>query len=170
MVASPPTKHIESKIFNELVVDFDSHLPALLSTLSNKIGLHALRACARKLNLDLREWRAIQVLGMYGKSTINEVVDRVAMDQGGTSRAIARMEDRGLLARESDATDRRRSLVELTKQGIKLHREIAQFALEREKHLLRRLSTSDCVKLKKILTILIQEADDMLNENWLPSR
>ena len=74
-------------------VDMDSHIPALFVILGGKIGLHAMRHHARGLGLDLREWRIVQVLGSDGRSTIFAIADRIAMDRGGTSRSVARLEE-----------------------------------------------------------------------------
>ena len=151
-----------------ITVDLEKHLPVLLIKLSSKIALHAMRVRGRKMGLDLREWRIIQALGTYGPCTINEVAAWVALDQGGTSRAIARLEERQLLEREGDANDRRRVFVRLTDKGSKLNEEIATFALAREKRLLRDLSTTESQELNRLLNILIKEADEMLNCNWTP--
>lgn len=145
-------------------IDLDLHLPSQIQTLGNKISLHALRGIARPANLDLREWRIILILGAQGKSTINEVADRVAMDRGGTSRAISRLEDRGLVNRFQDANDRRRSLVALSTTGIKLHDKLSKFAHEREKDILRNLSSKEHADLGKTLGSLIARIDTMLVE------
>ena len=149
-------------------VDFEEHLPALLTTLSGKVGLHAMRVRGRKLGLDLREWRIIQALGTYGPCTINEVAEWIALDQGGTSRAISRLEERQLLAREGDAKDRRRVYVNLTAKGRELNKEITTFALAREERLLRELTAAESKQLKRLLNVLIKEADELLNSNWTP--
>ena len=151
-----------------LRVDMDSHIPALFVTLGGKIGLHALRHHARARGLDLREWRIIQVLGGDGRSTIFAVADRIAMDRGGTSRSVARLENRGLVTRQDDPSDRRRSYVELTDEGWAVHDEIARFALAREERLLRNFSTGDSARLRRYLNALAAEADAMIAEGWSP--
>ncbi len=152
----------------KLRVDMDSHIPALFVTLGGKIGLHAMRHHARGLGFDLREWRIIQVLGGDGRSTIFGIADRIAMDRGGTSRSVARLEKRGLVTRRDDPSDRRRSYVELTDDGWAVHDEIARFALAREERLLRNFSPGDNARLRKILNALVAEADEMIAEGWAP--
>ena len=151
-----------------LRVDMDSHVPALFVILGGKIGLHATRHHARGLGFDLREWRIIQVLGGDGRSTIFGIADRIAMDRGGTSRSVARLEKRGLVARQHDPADRRRSFVELTDEGRAVHDEIARFALAREERLLRNFSPGDCARLRQFLNTLVTEADAMIAEGWTP--
>lgn len=151
-----------------LRVDMDSHIPALFVTLGGKIGLHAMRHHARRLGFDLREWRILQVLGGDGRSTIFGIADRIAMDRGGTSRSVARLEKRGLVMREDDPSDRRRSYVELTEAGWAIHDEIARFALAREERLLRNFPPSDSARLRRYLSALAAEADAMIAEGWAP--
>ena len=151
-----------------LRVDMDSHIPALFVTLGGKIGLHALRHHARARGLDLREWRIIQVLGGDGRSTIFAIADRIAMDRGGTSRSIARLEKRGLVVRRGDPSDRRRSYIELTDEGCAVHDEIVRFALAREERLLRNFTPGDSARLRRYLNALAAEADAMIAEAWSP--
>ena len=149
-------------------VDLKSHVPALFVTLGVKIGRHADRHHARLLGFDLREWRIIQITGDGGRSTILEVADTLGMDRGGTSRSIARLEERGLLTRQDDPKDRRRSFVELTRDGWALYDEIVQFALAREQRLLRKFSADEQAVLREMLNIVHAEADEMLAEGWVP--
>jgi|GEM_PF-912094 len=153
---------------NQPLVDLHSHIPALSVTLGGKIGLHALRHNARALGLDFREWRIIQILGSEGRSTVFEVADFIAMDRGGTSRSISRLEGRGIVQRKNDPSDRRRSYLELTPVGWDLHEKIVHFALAREERLLKNVSHEDAARLRKLLNILIAEADQMVAEGWTP--
>ena len=149
-------------------VDLDRHLPALLFSLGAKISLHAQRENARGLGLDMCEWRVVQILGRDGASTINQVADRIAMDRGGTSRAIARLENRGLVRREAGKKDRRKSVVTLSLPGESLHRKVAAFANAREDRLTRGISTAEKADLTRLLGKLEQEVDAMLETGWRP--
>lgn len=143
-------------------VDLDAHLPALLFALGSKIALHAHRESARPLGLDMCEWRVIQILGRDGPSTINQVADRIAMDRGGTSRAIARLEARGIIARRADPRDRRRSTVLLTPEANDVHGKVAAFANWRESQLTATLSDDEKTTLTALLLKLNTGIDSML--------
>jgi len=145
-------------------IDLDTYLPALIITLGNKISLHAAREAAQAHGLDVREWRVMLILGADGKSTINEVADRVAMDRGGTSRSISRLEERGLIRRFDDPGDRRRSLVDLTPKGGSLHDTLAAAAHEREAELLADLDKAERGQLVASLSTLIAQMDEMLRK------
>ena len=154
---------------DEPSVDLDRHLPALLFALASKISLHALRDHAREQGMDMCEWRTVQILGRDGASTINQIADRISMDRGGTSRAVKRMEARGLVSRLADPRDKRKWRVELTGPGRDLHARIAAFANAREARLTRSLSPDDRRVLLSLLARLTAEVDTMLETHWQPS-
>ena len=145
-------------------VDLDIHLPALLFALGSKISQHANRQSARPLKLDMCEWRVIQILGRDGPSSINQVADRIAMDRGGTSRAIARLEKRHLIARQGDPKDRRRSTVQLTNEGEDMQATIAAFANQRERQLTETLVEAEKAELVGLLKKLEAQVDLMLGK------
>ncbi len=150
-------------------VNLDAHLPARLLVLSTRIALHATRASAKPMGLSIREWRALQIIGFYGPATINEVAERIAMDFGGTSRAIAELETRGFLTRTSDTKDRRRSRVELTREGRLAQNKAAEFARQREEQLLSVLTRSERIQLSELINKLTEKASEMLDEAGLPA-
>jgi DNA-binding MarR family transcriptional regulator len=120
------------------------------------------------MNLDLCEWRIIQVLGAVERATIFDIADRIAMDRGGTSRAISRLEKTGLVERQVDRVDRRRSYIALSDAGQARHDQIIGFAVAREERLLQKLSPEDRAHLRKMLRLLIEESELMLTQQWTP--
>ena len=149
-------------------VDLDAHLPAQLFALGAKISLHAQRENARDLGVDMCEWRTIQILGRDGASTINHVADRISMDRGGTSRAIARLDKRGIVQRSTTADDRRKSVIDLTDKGWTLHSRIADFANAREQRMMCKLSGRERRDLAYLLKKVTTEIDTMLADKWRP--
>ncbi len=149
-------------------INLTEHIPALCLALGSKIALHAKRNGATPLDLDLSEWRIIQVLGALGQSTIFDIADRIAIDRGGTSRAVVNLERNGYVVRENDPDDRRRSFVALTKEGWQLHRKVVAFSRAREERLLQSLSSTDRQRLRGLLNTLVSEAHLMLDESWEP--
>lgn len=151
-------------------LDLERHIPALCLSLGGKLALHAKRHSARDLGLDLCEWRIIQVLGALGRTTIFDIADMIAMDRGGTSRAVAGLEDRGLVQRQSDPADRRRSFAALTEDGAALHETVVAFAMAREERLLRDFTLEERAVLRGMLGRLISEAETMILEQWTPDK
>lgn len=141
--------------------DVFSLLPVLLFSLSGKISQHAHQNSARPLGLDMSEWRVIQILGNGQNQSINQVADSIAMDRGGTSRAISRLEHRGLVARKGDPNDRRRSTVSLTSSGLDTFETIVKFTGWREKKLRACLTPTEIKALGGILMKLKTQVHDL---------
>ncbi len=151
-----------------VTVDLDTHLPAILFSLGAKISLHAQRESARELGLDMCEWRTLQILGRDGGASVNQIADRITMDRGGTSRAIARLEARGLVRREAASEDRRKSVISLTEAGFDLQSRIAAFANARERRLSAGLSAAEKAQLLDLLARLDGDVNAMIERRWKP--
>lgn len=67
--------------------------------------------------LSLVDWRICLCLARDEEQTQKALVDFSGMEQGQVSRALARMEDRGLLTARQSAEDRRVRLFALTQKG-----------------------------------------------------
>lgn len=145
-------------------LDFGRHVPARLLTISSKIALHATRHAARPAGMSIREWRLVQIIGAFGPLTINEAAQRIAMDFGGTSRAIAQLESKGLIRRMAQGEDRRVSRVELTETGRVAHNDFARFAHAREERLLSGLSAAEREELLRLLARVDESISEMLEE------
>lgn len=145
-------------------VDLTSHLPAVLYALSARISRHAQRENARPLGLDMSEWRVLQILGRDGPRGVNAVADRIAMDRGGASKAVSRLERRGLVERGADPADRRRAVVALSASGAALHDQVAAFANWRETALTEGLTAGERETLLSLLSRLDARIRDMLDD------
>ncbi|MDO4708774.1 MAG: MarR family winged helix-turn-helix transcriptional regulator [Pseudomonadota bacterium] len=132
-------------------LDLDSFLPYRLSVLSNRISQSIARLYAEQFQISITEWRVLAVLGRYSGLAANEVAERTAMDKVAVSRAVARLGERGLIARSTHDHDRRRSVLELSANGKRIHAQIAPLALEMERQLLAGLDKDERVMLDRLL-------------------
>lgn len=137
-------------------LDLDSFLPYRLSVLSNRISQSIARLYAERFGISITEWRVLAVLGRYHGLSANQVAERTAMDKVAVSRALARLVERGLISRHTDDGDRRRSVLELSADGKRIHAQIAPLALEMERQLLTGLSQDERAMLDGLLEKLTQ--------------
>lgn len=70
--------------------------------------------------LCLSDFEILELLLNKGPMPVNTVGDRVFLTSGSSTAAVDRLEKRGLVRRESDASDRRARIVHLTSAGRKL--------------------------------------------------
>lgn len=131
--------------------ELDRFLPYRLSILSNRVSQTIASAYARRFGLGVTEWRVIAVLGRYPGLSANGVAARTAMDKVAVSRTVARLLERGLLQRDTHDDDRRRSVLELSRDGYGIYDEVVPLALEYERRLLAPLDADEQAQLDRLL-------------------
>ena len=141
--------------------ELDRFLPYRLSVLSNRVSQTIAGAYARRFGLGVTEWRVIAVLGRYPGLSANGVAARTAMDKVAVSRTVARLLERGLLQRDMHDDDRRRSVLELSRDGYRIYDEVVPVALEYERRLLAPLDADERTQLDKLLRKLAEGIGEM---------
>ncbi len=139
----------------------EKFLPYRLSVITNRISGALSRHYADRFGIGIPEWRVIANLGRTPGLTANEVVERSAMDKVTVSRAVAALEQKGLLAREKDSADKRKSRLTLSGKGQEVYAEIAPLALGFERDLLTALSPDEAALLDRIIDKLNGKMDDI---------
>ncbi len=160
-MTNPPT--VPSKVATEDAVEaqdfaLEAFLPYRLSLLSNTISEGIATAYRDVHGLSLTEWRVVAILGRFPDLTATNIMARGAMDKVPVSRAVARLEERGLVRRKADSEDRRRLTLRLTPHGVKLFNAVVPEALAYERELLNRLSKGERAQLDALLDKLLASA------------
>jgi DNA-binding MarR family transcriptional regulator len=116
------------------------------------------RAYDKRFNVSIPEWRVIAVLGRFPGLSAVEVAERTLMDKVAVSRAVTKLIKNGRIDREFADADKRRSILNLSEDGKKLHDEIAELALSFERDLLEGLSEDELDQLNSIMERLLARA------------
>ncbi|NIL95516.1 MAG: MarR family transcriptional regulator, partial [Woeseiaceae bacterium] len=85
------------------------------------------------------------------------------MDKVAVSRAVTKLIKNGRIDREFADADRRRSILNLSEEGKKVHNEIAPLALGFERELLRDIGEEDFATFNRILDQLREKASEIDN-------
>ena len=136
-------------------------VPYRIATLASLLARGASQLYARRFGLAIREWRILAVLGEGRPLSAVEVVRRTAIDKGRVSRAIAGLLRRGLVVREADAFDARRTMLRLSLKGRALYRRVVPLATARERELLAGLTAPERRQLERLLAKLHERAEAM---------
>ena len=147
---------------DELILE--DFLPYRLSILSNTVSTTIAQVYEKRFGLSIPEWRVIAILGRYPGLSAVEVAERTLMDKVAVSRAVTKLLKNGRLDREFADADRRRSILNLSEEGQRVHDEIAPLALQFERELLDGVSDEDREKLGNIIDQLLKRAR-MLDKN-----
>ena len=141
---------------NELRLE--DFLPYRLAVLSNTVSTTVARAYDKRFNVSIPEWRVIAVLGRFPGLSAVEVAGRTLMDKVAVSRAVTKLIKNGRIDREFADSDKRRSILNLSEDGKKLHDEIAQLALQFERDLLHGFSEEEMNNLNSVMERLLARA------------
>jgi len=141
---------------DELILE--DFLPYRLSVLSHTISTNIARVYEKRFGVSIPEWRVIAILGRFPGLSAVEVADRTLMDKVAVSRAVTKLIKNGRIDREFADADRRRSILNLSEQGRKVHNEIAPLALQFERELMQDISEEDYATYSVILDRLLEKA------------
>lgn len=136
----------------------EDFLPYRLAVLSNTVSTTVARAYDKRFSVSIPEWRVIAVLGRFPGLSAVEVAGRTLMDKVAVSRAVTKLIKNGRIDREFADADRRRSILNLSEDGKKLHDEIAKLALQFERDLLDGFSAEEMTSLNGIMERLLARA------------
>jgi DNA-binding MarR family transcriptional regulator len=141
---------------DELILE--NFLPYRLSVLSHTISTTIAQVYEERFKLSIPEWRVIAILGRYPGLSAVEVAERTVMDKVAVSRAVTKLLKNGRIDREFADADRRRSILNLSAEGRRVHNEVAPLALQFERDLLEGLSAEDKANLDAIMDRLLARA------------
>ena len=106
------------------------NLPRLLLQAREAVMAHA-RPSLREHGLSDQQWRVLRVLGEHGTVETGRVAREAFILGPSLTGVLARMERDGLVRRERDPADQRRSVVQATAKGMKL---VGKLSRTIEKH------------------------------------
>lgn len=101
--------------------------------------------------LTLSQWSALVTVEQHGRLRIGDIADREGVSAPTATRLVASLEERGLLRRETDESDRRSSHVSITEVGLQQLEEFRQASTAK---LAQRLATLSEVDVKRLLDVL----------------
>jgi DNA-binding MarR family transcriptional regulator len=137
----------------DIDIRLDEYIPFRLSILSRAVSLSLAKQYSKYFNITIPEWRVLAVLASQQPLTAQEMGDRTNLDKVKMSRAINRMLAMGLLEKEKDPHDKRRTLLRVSAEGWDVYRRIVPIALTHQAELLSVLSPEE----QRMLTVLIDK-------------
>jgi DNA-binding MarR family transcriptional regulator len=109
---------------------------------SRQISAH-LEAHTREMGLSSGEGHLLTYLRSYAPAPVGELVRVFGMKQSTLTSMLDRLEEAGMVRRETNAEDRRSFLVSLTPEGGKLAKRLNRKLLEFEAEIRRRVRAAD---------------------------
>lgn len=138
--------------------DLAGFLPYQLAVAATRVSRAFAARYRREFGLSIPEWRILAHLAAGGTVGMREIQARVDMDKSRVSRAAARLEAAGLIAKTGNAADRRSVDLRLTAAGAALVARIVPVAEGFHAELLARLG-SEATAFRRGLARLLAEDD-----------
>lgn len=133
-------------------------LPYQLSVTSNAVSSLIAGRYRARFGLKITEWRVMAVLGDARAATQRQLAEATLMDKVAVNRACKVLEDRGLIARQPNASDGRSHLLELTGEGRAIHDEVMPLAYESEAEIFSVLNADEREQFSNFLRRLFDQA------------
>jgi len=147
---------IPSKETNLLVNDF---LPYRLAVLAKTVGIAFSKTYEERFGISNAQWRVLHALGRQQDCSASFVVQHAALDKVQVSRAVAGLIQMRLVERQTDDTDRRNSVLNMTAEGRAIYDQIVPEALAFEAKMIAGLSDDGARQLDALLTKLMSKAE-----------
>jgi DNA-binding MarR family transcriptional regulator len=146
---------------DELILE--DFLPYRLSITSHTVSTNIARVYEKRFGVSIPEWRVIAILGRFPGLSAVEVAERTFLDKVAVSRAVTKLIKNGRIDRQFADADRRRSILNLSEEGQKVHNEIAPLALEFERQLIEEIGKDDYATFNAVLEQLLDTARQLGN-------
>lgn len=145
-------------------LELDSFVPYRLAVLADAVSRSIAQIYKERFDLSRDEWRVLVALVAQPGTRAAFIIAHASLDKLSVSRALARMETRGLVARAPDPEDGRGQVIRLLPAGRALYRKIEPLALAREAELLSALEPAEREALAGIMAKLEVRAQRMARE------
>jgi len=136
----------------------EQFLPYRLAILSHTVSTTIAHVYDKRFGLSIPEWRVIAILGRFPGLSAVEVAERTLMDKVAVSRAVTKLIKNGRIDRQFADADRRRSILNLSEEGRRVHNEVALLALQFERDLLEGFDDSERAQLDALMDQLLDRA------------
>lgn len=142
----------------------DAFLPYRLAMLAEQVSQSLARLYSDRYGITNPEWRVLAALGEHGTMTSTEIGRNSRMHKTKVSRAVAELEKKSLITRETSPDDMRVAYLTLTPQGSDTYRELVPLAVRFGDRLAGGLSAEETAVLERVLTSLMERSDEIAQE------
>ena len=121
----------------------DQFLPYQMAVLAGRLSRGLARIYEERFGLSIADWRVLAHLHDAGTCSVREIHLQADMEKSRVSRAVTRLEERGLVERTADSSDKRLLRLTLSTAGADMVAEILPLALEYEAKVMTQISDAD---------------------------
>ena len=141
--------------------DIREWVPYQLWRLSQEAGYILEDYYGKKYNIRGESWRFMAMLASSAPISAKKLGQSLDMDQVQVTRALNKLIDNGYVSRRTDPQDRRRVILNLSKQGTEVYQDIAVKAKDLETRMLEKMPKGEQEDFKQALKGLLATLDGM---------
>src|SRR5215207_9300394 len=119
----PPAsaERLEAPDPGSAMVVLERFLPYRLNVLASLTSQALAQIYEERFGLTIPGWRVVATLGQYGGRTARDIAAHGVMHKSTVSRAVSALEQRGLIQRRPNQSDRREEWLALTQEGRSIY-------------------------------------------------
>lgn len=136
--------------------------PYRLAVLAEHVSQAVAQLYGDRFQITRAEWRVLAALGANNGMAAKDIAAYSTLDKMQVSRAVARLEEAGLITRATDDADRRAKILTLTASGRTLFQKIVPLAQAREDYLLEDLDPQERAVLESAMAKVLARAQGLI--------
>ena len=137
-------------------LDLDRFLPYLVNVAASRLSTALSAVYEERFGISIPEWRVMAHVARNRNVSVREIHARVDMDKAKVSRAAARLESAGLIAKKVQSADKRLVALTLTRKGQALYGKIVPLALDYERRTLAIFTAEEEQRFRSLLGRLLE--------------
>lgn len=135
--------------------DLQEFLPYLLNQAAEATSASFAHIYQGEFGITRTQWRVLANLGRFGAMTARDICRISHIEKTKVSRAVAGLEQAGLIARTPSPADRRAEILSLTESGDGAFADLGQRALAYDRALRAEIGHEDAEVLQRLLRLLM---------------
>ncbi|MEM7704743.1 MAG: MarR family transcriptional regulator [Pseudomonadota bacterium] len=139
-------------------LNLQTFFPYRLSILYDEISQSVAQVYAKRYQLTRPQWRVLATLGNSEPLSAKVIASQTRLEKMQVSRAVEQLNQKGLIDKQSDESDKRHLRLALTSRGLRLYQEIVPLVLARESFLLSALSAKQQEEFQEMMEQLREKS------------
>lgn len=123
-----------------------------------------------RFNITRREWRLLATLGSHQRLSVGDLAEAAQLDLSRTSKAVARLVEKGWVAKKKNKDNARSIWIQLEPEGQKLYEKLMPLVIEMNQILTQDLTSEELVVLQKALEKITHQAIQMNEMELVPEK
>lgn len=122
-----------------------------------------------RYGLSVVGWRLLAIIRNHSPLSAKGLAEYSAMDQVSISRALDQLVGKKLVSRRTDASDRRRVVLKLTKKGEAVYNDIVPLSYATDRALLSALPEEESRMIRRMVGKLVERSAETMSEehDWV---